>query len=335
MNNNNTNNLNTNNTKDNKNSINIDYMNEKGPSIYACFGRSFDCQHKMSGKIHLTSSIIGGVNTMTEFLEILYSNLREAKRRQYDFRYTSLKYKGAGVYAKYIFIVNREENIQNYVLDMKKNIMEENLEKYEEMISSGTIVDKIEEKRFLFGFTSKDITVVFISLHELIANLQLSDDSLFKNIFGKFEDVQKDPEAIFNNSLFIFRDYHWWFIVLMFKIKNVHISGGRGNRRHMINSVEIQLINFLNIFGFNTIYEPLDKILNKGYLNKWTNLFLSNKIPLNEIEKIKKFKGKLNKQKLIEIQKMINNEEIIDNNDKVYYKFLIENILYCNNYLIV
>jgi len=312
-------------------------MNDLGPSIFACFGRSFDCQHKMSGKIHLTSSIIGGVHTMTDFLELLFSNLREAKRRKYDFTYTSMKFKGAGVYAKYLFIVNREENIQNYVLNIRKNIMEENLDKYEELINLGTIVDKIEDKRFIFGFTNNDITVVFISLHELIANLQLSDEgeSLFKNIFGKFEDVKKDHEAIFNNSLFIFRDYHWWFIVLMFKIQNVNISGGRGNKRHLINSVEVQLINFLNIFGFNTIYSPLDKKLSKGYLGKVTNLFLSNKIPLNEIEKIKKFKGKLNKQKLIEIQKMINTEEKIGKNDKDYYKFLIENILYCNNYLIL
>jgi len=331
----NKNNLNTNNTNDNKNINNIDYMNVKGPSIYACFGRSFDCHHKMSGKIHLTSSIFGGVQTMTEFLEMLYSNLREAKQRQYDFRYTSLKYKGVGVYAKYIFIVNREEKIQNYVLNMKQNIMEGNIEKYEEMKSSGTIVDKLEEKRFLFGFTSNDVTVVFISLHELLANLQLSDESLFKNIFGKFEDEKKDQEAIFNNSLFIFRDYHWWFIVLMFRVNNVNISGGRGNKRHLINSVEIQLINFLNIFGLNLIFESLDKKLNRGYINNWTNLILSNKIPLNEIEKIKNFKGKLNKQKLIEIQKKINSEEIIDRNDKEYYNFLIENILYCNNYLIL
>ena len=56
---------NNNNNKDNKNIINSDYMNDLGPSIFACFGRSFDCQHKMSGKIHLTSSIIGGVHTMT------------------------------------------------------------------------------------------------------------------------------------------------------------------------------------------------------------------------------------------------------------------------------
>jgi len=120
----------------------------------------------------------------------------------------------------------------------------------------------------------------------------------------------------------------------MFKIKNINISGGRGNRRHLINTVEIQLINFLNIFGLNLIFQPLDKIMKPGYLEKWTNLFLSNKIPLTEIEKIKNFKGTLNKQKLNEIQQMINNEEIIEKNEKWYYKFLIENILYCNNYLI-
>ena len=49
---------------------------------------------------------------MNETLNLLYSNLTEAKIRQYNYKYISLKYKDARVYTKYIFIVNWKEKIQ-------------------------------------------------------------------------------------------------------------------------------------------------------------------------------------------------------------------------------
>ena len=59
----------------------------------------------------------------------------------------------------------------------RKNTIEENIGKYGFLIKSGSIIDKIEEEWFLYSFKSNDITIVFISLHKLIANLQFNSKS--------------------------------------------------------------------------------------------------------------------------------------------------------------
>ena len=80
------------------------------------------------------------------------------------------------------------------------------------------------------------------------------------------DDIVKDWNSLLNNCLFIFEDINWSSLQLLFKLININISGGSGNRRQYITSTDYNLSYYLMMLGFrlSDIYNSFVKLVPKS-----------------------------------------------------------------------
>jgi hypothetical protein len=67
------------------------------------------------------------------------------------------------------------------------------------------------------------------------------------------------------NLIFIFNDITWKNIVFLFKLYGVELYGGSSNKRHLLSTVHVNLVNFLllmnnNELDYNLIYKSFNSI---------------------------------------------------------------------------
>ena len=171
------------------------------------------------------------------------------------------------------------------------------------------------------------LTIIKCSTGILLKNLLFTENSnsLFNNIFGKFNLESKDFDTIIQQSIFIFINQMWSNVVLNFKINKVDISGGSISKRHILHTVDYQLVLFLlNIFDES-------KIPNIVY-NSYKNSLLSSSIPLDLYNKyinmdISNIKGKDSSiYEAFALIKGNSHVEIIKNNFVLSINMLINDI---------
>lgn len=158
-----------------------------------------------------------------------------------------------------------------------------------------------------------NLLIIVLTISELIGHLGFTEKSnqLFENIFGELNLEYKDFNVISQNSLFIFLDQLWSNILLNFKINKIDVSGGSISKRHILQTVNLQLVlNLLNVF------DEL-KIINNIIYNSFKSPILSSSIPLKYYQKFFNNLGNINNLKVKDI---VNNPLIIQNllnfNDK-------------------
>ena len=143
----------------------------------------------------------------------------------------------------------------------------------------------------------ENLYIINLSIYKLLCVLGFTNlkNDLFDNLFGDSRLNSKDVESICSNSLFIFENEMWSNILLNFKINNVAVSGGSISKRHVIHTVELQLILILlRLFGNE------NKVRNIFYQN-YNNSILSSSIPLEYYENFLEFKDSIKELKVSEI----------------------------------
>lgn len=176
-----------------------------------------------------------------------------------------------------------------------------------------------------------------ISISEFLYYINETDNftGLFESVFARMQRSEGRLPAegrsvaganINNDVLFIFEDIEWYNIVLMFKLKNIMISGGTITRRHKLNSVECNLITFLMYLekfkiDRNLIYENYhDKSLNNFYNEDASQLLIQQFNEQNQ---------KLNSILMIDIIKTENEKLLIKKEKSI--KFIEEEIKRIDN----
>ena len=127
------------------------------------------------------------------------------------------------------------------------------------------------------------LIIIQCSVATLLKNLFFTEasDSLFNNIFGKLDLESKDFYTISQQSIFVFLNQTWSNVVLNFKLNKVDLSGGSISKRHVLQTVDLQLVLFLlNILNESKLPNVIHNSLN--------NSILSSSIP---IDYYKKFVG--------------------------------------------
>ena len=120
------------------------------------------------------------------------------------------------------------------------------------------------------------LIMIRCSIATFLKILLFSEDSesLFNNIFGKFDLESKDFDTISQQSIFVFLNQTWSNVVLNFKINKVDVSGGNISKRHVLQTVDLQLVLFLlNIFNESKLPNVIHNSLN--------NSILSSSIPID------------------------------------------------------
>lgn len=134
--------------------------------------------------------------------------------------------------------------------------------------------------------TNKDITykdnlcIIQLTINELISHLGFTDknNQIFENVFGDLNLKFKKFDVISQQSIFIFIDQMWSNILLNFKINKVDISGGSTPKRHILQTVDYQLVlHMLKIFKDR-------KIIKNMIYNSFSDPILSSSVPLNYYE---------------------------------------------------
>lgn len=179
---------------------------------------------------------------------------------------------------------------------------------------------------------SKDmgkVRVIFTTLSYLIGQLTFnkSKDVEFTSFFGNNYTTYKNFDHLYSKSLFIFSDLTWSNVVLSFKLSGINISGGTISKRHILDSVHYQLINYINILGIDEY--QMKKII----YDSSRNPILSQSIPIDFYEFLYEQLSKvihmdrthfLNYLKNIDDRKLKYYGKIFIDNSESYH--LIENI---------
>ena len=126
--------------------------------------------------------------------------------------------------------------------------------------------------------TNKDsLIIIKCSISTFLKNLLFDYKSnlFFNSVFGELNLESKDFDVICQQSVFIFLNQMWSNVVLNFKLNKVDLSGGSISKRHLLHTVDFQLVlNLIKIFG------DIKNINNLIY-NSFTNSILSSSIPLD------------------------------------------------------
>lgn len=169
----------------------------------------------------------------------------------------------------------------------KENLKEEELRKYHDNVMKLTKTNEIIYV-FIVDLEERDVEyemrvnyerfkLININLANLTGylNIPRKENSLFERIFGKTTLKTKDFDNLYQNSLFIFRGIMWSSVVLSFRMNGVNISGGSISTRHILSSVNFQLL--MNLFYFE-----IDPTMIKKMTYDSSKLsILSNTIPLD------------------------------------------------------
>ena len=204
-------------------------------AILASFVRSFDNYHKKKKIMHLVSSVC------------LF------EREDYNWFNTSFKY----------WLENKQW------VDLNNNLKANDYKKY--LIVQVYGIDKIiecSEGKTYFFIEFESFILVKVNIDKLFnfLNDSYGDILLFNLLFGSFDLEENNLNLKGSRSLFIFYDLFWSTIVFYFKVNNIDISGGSISKRHIIHSVELQLLfNLIDLFDYNN--ENLSRLKNIVYLN--------------------------------------------------------------------
>ena len=224
-------------------------IDNNGSRVLACFARSYDENHVKSGRIHLISSV---VLTRYEFFQSqsMIENMNNPENNYKDL-YT-------------VFNIVDEDDISL-----------ENLDGYKYK------VDEVNQR----------IRFIHLPMSTLLGlGLFANDDYKFSdmeknfrnNIFGEKNLKNKDNENICRDSLFIFSNEYWGNIVLDFNKRGIDISGGTGPKRHVLNTVNITLYEYLEI-----LYDKRIDFLKKYIVyNGFDSPYLSSKVNLKHLKSI-------------------------------------------------
>ena len=68
---------------------------------------------------------------------------------------------------------------------------------------------------------------------------------LKRNLLSVFKGEDLNSVTLDYKLIFIFNDITWSNIVFLFKVKGVNVYGGSSNRRHLLSTVQAQLMSFL------------------------------------------------------------------------------------------
>ena len=107
-----------------------------------------------------------------------------------------------------------------------------------------------------------EITIEQLLFHTGLIN---KNDGMVSDLFGNMSDTQKDFSNLSKKSFFIFIDQVWSNVVLKFRLNNIDISGGSSPKRHILQTVDFRLVNFLR-FIFQEDRD-IDNIAYRSYKN--------------------------------------------------------------------
>lgn len=145
-----------------------------------------------------------------------------------------------------------------------------------------------------------NLTIIYLTIYEFLSNLGLTDksDPLFEKVFGKSNLSHKNFDVISQKSIFIFQNQMWSNILLNFKINNVDLSGGTTPKRHILQTVNYQLVlQLLKIYGDSNI-------IKKMIYNSFKDPILSSSVPLNYYQNFLNNKNKIHNLKVKDIYKI-------------------------------
>lgn len=212
-----------------------------------------------------------------------------------------------------------DERIFLFIVLEKSYFLERNINVY----------DEIAEER-------RNMVIIYITLEGLLG-ISNSKENIIENIFGVKSLWSKNFDLIGRNSYFLFLDLYWSNILLKFKLSGIDISGGTSPKRHLLNTADGKLTQFLNIcLNFN--YNEVNNIIYKSFNDK--NQYLSSLIPLDYYNALKQFldgwcENKGLNVKANDIASSI--ERLVLNNDNSHFNenliFGVNNLLYSINHL--
>lgn len=146
---------------------------------------------------------------------------------------------------------NMTENLKNW--QIIRVSLEENLNP-----------DRVSKE--IRNYSHENIRLIDLDVSYLVNNtFNQSKDSILKYIFFG-NDSNKN---LYNRTVFIFKDISWSNIVLIFRICNIHISGGSNSKRHLISTNQINLIEFLlYLDNFNIDLTMINKSFKDEFVSK-------------------------------------------------------------------
>ena len=175
--------------------------------MFVCFTRSYDQMHMDTSRIHLISSVLG---SNQEYNVLHYNN----------------------------YSISNDNNIY-YIIKIVDSLSNLGLD--------NSLSTKMEDG-FTYNITNinDNLKVLVITLENLIGMLLYNKSPILKEIFGQINEG-KDLTTVYNNCLFEFRNEMFWSnIVLQFKLNGIDISGGSISRRHIMSTVNYELISHIN-----------------------------------------------------------------------------------------
>ena len=138
----------------------------------------------------------------------------------------------------------------------------------------------------LINYMQPDITnkgslvIIKCSISTFIKNMLFTEESnsLFDNVFGGLNLKSKDFDSICQQSVFIFLNQMWSNVLLNFKLSKVDVRGGSITKRHLLQTVDFQLVtNLLKFFDESVIPNLIYKSFKEP--------MISSSIPLNYYNK--------------------------------------------------
>ena len=146
---------------------------------------------------------------------------------------------------------------------------------------NNSMMEYFKRRNSLQGVYSGRVVVYEITVDQVIdLFIYEKNNKYFLNFFGKINEKYKDFDSIGSNCLFLFVGLFWSTVVLLFKIKGIEISGGNSSKRHVLNTIDFQLINFLEDIYCNR------QIIKKIIYNSLKVSYLSNSVPLDLYKKV-------------------------------------------------
>lgn len=215
-------------------------------AIIASFARSLDNQLERD-RIHLVSSclFIGG----TDYAYFAHQMDYIMNSNNPDLGEDLYKYEGNNTVIEDL----------NYVFIVTLNRIE----------SNPRILTRYDENK-VYIFMTLDQFLILIGV-----NLSLPfEATLFENVFGDIGLKSKDFDSISQQSIFIFVNFIWSSVVLKFKLNNIDISGGSITKRHVLQTVDIQLYRFM-LELFHSDYSSIKYIVYNSLKNPILNSSIS------------------------------------------------------------
>nr|QWO71400.1 RNA polymerase [Lyophyllum semitale] len=123
-----------------------------------------------------------------------------------------------------------------------------------------------------------------------------------------FYNFFKDKK-LSSRTVYIFEDISWENIVLLLKLSDLYISGGSSSKRHLISTVQVNLIEFL------LALENFNIDLSIIYNSFKEDFFSKSSIDLNKYNHQKNLTDKDFNSKIYSDNKLVS--EILDNNNKI------------------